>query len=272
MDFLKKHYEKVLLGVVLLGLAVGAALLPWMISGERKTLQDLADDVRKRPVKPLPELGASPEWQQATNLLQRAALPMSLDLSTDNRLFNPVQWQKMPDGRLIKITQGNEIGVNAVVVTKITPLYTIISLESVLKLEKSTRYLIGIKREAAANPRDRGLRTVGAGINEKKEKEGFIIREAKGPADAPELVLELTDTGDRVSLSKAKPFKRADGYMADLNYAPERGEKRTWVNQRVGSRIRIENADYNIVAISANEVVLSAPSGKKTSRPYKPGS
>ena len=270
MDFFKKHYEKVLLGVVLLGLAVGAALLPWMISGERKTLQDLADDIRKRPVKPLPELELSPEWQKATNLLLRAGAPMNLDLSSDNRLFNPVQWQKMPDGRLIKIAQGNEIGVNAVVVTKLTPLDTVITLESVLKFESGPpRYMIGIKREAAANLRDRGLRTVGAGVNEKKEKEGFIIREAKGPADNPELTLELTDTGDRVSLSKAKPFKRADGYMADLSYPPE---KRTWVNQRVGSHIRIGNEDYNLVAISADEVVLSAPSGKKTSRPYKPGS
>ena len=36
MEFLKKHYEKVLLGVVLVGLTVGAASLPLMISGERQ--------------------------------------------------------------------------------------------------------------------------------------------------------------------------------------------------------------------------------------------
>ena len=45
MDFLKKHYEKVLLGVVLVGLAVGAALLPWMISKERDLERAKADEI-----------------------------------------------------------------------------------------------------------------------------------------------------------------------------------------------------------------------------------
>jgi hypothetical protein len=31
MDFLKKHYEKILLGVILLGLVAAAVLLPFMI-------------------------------------------------------------------------------------------------------------------------------------------------------------------------------------------------------------------------------------------------
>ena len=41
MDFLKKHYEKVLLGVVLLGLAVAVAFLPFKIASEKQKLEDM---------------------------------------------------------------------------------------------------------------------------------------------------------------------------------------------------------------------------------------
>ena len=40
MDFLKKHYEKVLLGVVLLGLAVAVAFLPFKIASDKQALED----------------------------------------------------------------------------------------------------------------------------------------------------------------------------------------------------------------------------------------
>jgi len=35
MDFIKKHYEKILLGVVLLGLAVAVVALPFYITSQR---------------------------------------------------------------------------------------------------------------------------------------------------------------------------------------------------------------------------------------------
>lgn len=264
MDFLKKHYEKVLLGVVLVGLAVGAALLPWMIASERRGLQEKADEIIRRPPKPLPELDLS----ATTNLFQRVGTPVVLDLSAGSKLFNPATpWQRRPDGGIAPVPAGRGVGPDAVVVTKITPLYTTFTLENVNVLESGARYIIGIVREAAAKPTDRRKRTVGASLNE-NTKEGFIIREVRGPANEPtELVLELTDTGERVTLSKTKPYRRVDGYTADLRYPPE---NRTWPGLRVGARVRLSGEDYNIVAITANEVVLSAPSGKKTSRPFNP--
>jgi len=265
MDFLKKHYEKVLLGVVLIGLAVGAALLPWMISSERATLQALADEIINRAAKPLPEADLS----KPLSVLQRVGAPAILDFSTGSKVFNPANaWQRRPDGTMVQLPAGRGVGPQAVQVTKITPLYTIFSLESVISSDSGPRYMIGITREAAAKSTERSKRTTGASLNE-KNREGFIIREVKGPRDNPtELVLELADSGERVSVSKPKPFRRRDGYMADLKYSPENW---TRTNQRVGDRLRIGNEYYNIVAISENEVVLSAPSGKKTSRPYNPG-
>jgi hypothetical protein len=98
----------------------------------------------------------------------------------------------------------------------------------------------------------------------------FLLRDVKGPADQPTAVeLELSDTGQRVTLTPDEPFKRVDGYMADLVYPPD---NRTWTDKRVGDIITVEREYYNIVAISEDEVVLSARSGKKTPLEYVPGS
>jgi len=74
--------------------------------------------------------------------------------------------------------------------------------------------------------------------------------------------LDLSDTPDKpiVISGKDKPFKRVDGYMADLRYVPE---DRRFVGRRVGDRITLAGEDYNIVAITENEVVLSAKSNQK---------
>ena len=54
MQFLKKNYEKILLGLVLLGLVVAAAYLPFRIDDEKQALHELRDKKFDYPVKPLP--------------------------------------------------------------------------------------------------------------------------------------------------------------------------------------------------------------------------
>jgi hypothetical protein len=55
-------------------------------------------------------------------------------------------------------------------------------------------------------------------------------------------------------------FRRVEGYKADLKYAPE---IKTWPGKRVGNSISLNGEEYKIVAITKNEVVLSAPNQKK---------
>lgn len=269
MDFIKKNYEKVLLGVVLLGLVVGAVLLLMMIPRERQALLEQADGILRQPAKELPAL----EVAQPLALLQRAGGSGCLDLTTTNKVFNPVQWQRRPDGKVIKVALGNEIGPEAVVVTKITPLHLTISLDTVENIGGTLYYVIGAQNEAAPRPADRSRKRHSAVPNVKKEI--FTIREVRGPADNPsELVLELADGGERITVSKDNPFRRVAGYIADFRYPPE---NKTWPNQRVGAglpgtpQILIAGEAYNVVAITKNEVVLSARSNnKKTPRPYTP--
>jgi hypothetical protein len=263
MDFLKKHYEKALLGVVLLGLVAGAALLPLMIAGERWSLEEKSNSILNPAVKPLTNLNLSaPEA-----LISRLDSPLMLDLSSPNKLFNPEIWYRAGDGHLFKPPA---TGLAALCqVTGMTPLWTTITLDSV-QTNEPIRYILTVVREIAGTSKDRRKQFFAA-LNEKKE--GFTVAEVRGRTDDPaELVLELSDTTNRVALAKDKPFRRVDGYMVDLKY--EFGSER-WSRTRLREGDRIGpfgGESYKIVAIHKNEVTLQAESNKqKTTIPYNPG-
>lgn len=258
MDLLKKHYEKILLGGVLLVLVVSAALLPVMIGSERDSLKAKSEDFLKQPAKPLDPLNLS--TQQI--VLQRVQAGLSLDLAGNaHKTFNPVFWQKTPDGRPFKNATGEETGPKALTVTKATPLHLNITLDSVNVGEgpTPTRYIIGVEREAAAEVAKRRKKQYYATVENKND--AFVLRKVNGSPENPDsLVLELADGGDEVVLKKGEPFKRVDGYMVDLKYDLE---KKTWNNQRVGGALRFGNEDYIIVAITKNEIVVLAKSNQK---------
>jgi hypothetical protein len=194
-------------------------------------------------------------------VLKRVAAPAMIDFSAPNKLFNPMPWQKAADGHLIRADATN-IGPNAVTITKMVPLYLKLTLDSVTVVDAGgPRCVIGIEKEAALNPHDRNKTQKYCSLNTKNET--FTLREVKTPADNPtnaSVVLELNDTAQRVTVTKDQPFRRIDGYMVDLKYAPE---TKTWTNRRVGASLSFNGEDYNIVAVTENEVVLSAKSNQK---------
>jgi len=257
MDFLKKHYEKVLLGVVLLGLAVAVAFLPFKIASEKQKLEDMRNQLIHPKVKPLTNLDlALPD-----GVLKRVAVPALVDFSPPHRLVNPMAWQKAADGHLIKVDSTN-IGPSAVAITKMAPLYLKLTFDSVTFSESGARCVIGIEKEAALNPRDRTKTQKYCSLNTKTDT--FTLRDVKTSPDNPtnvvSVALELNDTGQRVTVTKDQPFRRIDGYVVDLKYAPE---NKTWTGRRVGASISFNGEEYNIVAITDNEVVLSAKSNQK---------
>ena len=263
MDFVKKHYEKILFGVVLLGLVGALFFLPYWIRHNRDVLDVTRKGITSQAVEPLSPL----DLTEQSNVVQRLQSPYNLDFETTNRLFNPVEWQKTKNGSLIKIESGKEVGPQAVVITKTTPLYFILTLDSVETNELGARYIVGVESQTAAKQWQRTKRQHYASIGDKNE--AFTIIAVKGPLDNPtQLILRLTDTGEMATLSKDKPFRRVDGYTADLRYAPE---GKSWQDQRVNDVLKFAGDDYIIVAINENEMVLSAKSNqKKTTLTYNP--
>ncbi|HEU5123269.1 MAG TPA: hypothetical protein VFW05_04305 [Verrucomicrobiae bacterium] len=260
MQFLKKNYEKVLLGLVLVGLVVVAVFLLLVVANEKQAQEERRTKIINRPVKPLVPVVMAP----TDALLKRAATPMVLNFSDNShRLFNPVRWQKTADGRLIRNPVGTDL--QRMEILEIDPLYFSISLESITASETSVRYGFVIEDQAAEKPSFRGRRPYYLSKGEKKEygedKKSFVLKEVMGAPEAPSaVILDLSDQEKPVSISKDKPYRRVDGYMADLKFAPE---NRTYSNRRVGDRIAIAGEEYNIVAITENEVVLSAKSNQK---------
>jgi hypothetical protein len=246
----------------LLGLAVAVAFLPFKISSERQELTDLTGQIIKKPVKPLTNLDLTIQ----ENVLKRMAVPALVDFSSSNKLFNPIPWMQTKDTPL-RLIPSNKAGPNLTVVTNITPLYLKLSLEgaNLSADSNSAVYVIGIVKEASPKLADRSKKTTYCRLNEKKDKEGIIVTKANGPLDNPtSVVLELLDTGEKVTLTKESkeiPYKRIDGYAADVSYPPE--HLPPWKNKRVGDMLRFNNEEYKIVAINPTELILSANSNQK---------
>jgi hypothetical protein len=255
MDFLKKHYEKILLGVVLVGLAVAVAFLPFKIASEKQRLEDLRNTLIHPKVKPLTNL----DLTVSESALKLMATPAPVEFSPPNKLFNPMPWQQTRDTppRLIR---SDKAGPTAAVVTNITPLYLRITFDSVnLGADGSAKYVIGVQKEASPVASQRNKKQSYLKLNDKNET--FTISAVNGAPENPtNVVLTLNDTGDSVAITKDLAFKRVDGYMADIRYDPER---KSWSKQRVGSSLSFNGEDYIIVAITQNEVVLSAKSNQK---------
>lgn len=259
MDFLKKNYEKFLLGVVLLALAVLALSLQFKIEHEKQALSDKRESLimfHPSALKPIDET-------RFNAVYERLERPGGLDFSKSHNLFNPVQWQKAADGHLIKVQNGSEIGPQAVLVTKMNPLFTTITFESIG--ESGSNYVVSVTRDADPNPKNRRKKSA---IYEVGTKGDFVtLQEVKGAPDKPELNFIMEDTGEKIAVTMDSPHQRVDGYSVDLKYDPE---KLVWPARRVGARLTFAGDDYavaaiNLIATNQYEVVLSSKStGKKT--------
>jgi hypothetical protein len=254
MDFLKKHYEKVLLGVVLVGLMGVVGYMLVVVSNEQQKLNDLSQSVLHPHVTALSNI----DLTMSEQTVKRAATPVVLDFGPPgHRLFNPSAWQRSPDGHPVP---RENIGPRALVVTNITPLYFRLSLDKVEPVDNGFKYVILTENQAAANPSQRHQKSNYCKLMDTTDV--FQLIEVRGKPDDPtELVVKLKDSGDTAVIKKDKPFERIDGYMADLHHPLE---SRPWLGRRVGSSISFNGEDYTIVGINQNEVVLSAKSnGKK---------
>jgi hypothetical protein len=265
MEFLKKlpelfqqHYEKVLLGCALAALAVSGLLLAQKKQQEEEDLNQYLVGLAVRKAFPYTAVNWGPYFEalrDATNVVR-----VDFTRPRLHNVFGPVKWQQRPDGSLLKIELGNEVGADALKITKISPLYLRINID---KASGAAGYFISVTREASTNAllRKKLQSYVTAAAPGNKDRLGtFLLKEIKGTADEPELVIELTDSGEKVSLFKDKPFERVDGHKADFSYPPE---NKTFAEKRVNDTITLGGEDYILVAISQNEAVLSARSNDK---------
>jgi len=264
MELLKKHYEKIILSVVLLGLAVAAALLPIMVSQERSALEELERSIISTPPRALKPIDLS------TNeaVLVRLQKPPVLDLAGEHNLFNPVQWQRRVDGTIFPIRSDRDSGPGALKITRIAPLFLKIEFEGPTGSAENLQYRFKIVREAARTashrvPTTRSVAAVGGGKNDI-----FMLKEMR-PKDNPvEFVIELIEDKQQISFSKEKPYSEVAGFLVDLKYEPE---KMVFIGKRVGDSLVFSGDTNKIVAITETNVTVRATSNdKRTTVTYKP--
>jgi len=264
MDFLKKHYEKIVLGVMLAGMIGVLVFMLFYINSDREDMNNKAVSLINRPAHALTNLDTA----TLEGAMLRSKSPYRLDLETTNKLFNPMEWQKNLDGNLILAAK--RTGLLVAVVTNIAPLYLIVSLDSVITNELGVRYVIQVERQAAATMALRHpTRHYVSKDDKPNPKEPFALLAVKGPAENPDaLDLKLTDTGETVTISAGKGYRRVAGYEADFRYDPERVAKH---HQRVGDKVAFGGVSYVVVEVNQNELILQDQSNqKKTSLPFPP--
>jgi hypothetical protein len=258
MDFLKKHYEKVLLGVVLLGLVVAVALLLLKIQSEKEELLRLRVEYEPK-AQALEPLKFAREEETFKHLDGKIAL----ELTAPHNTVNPVTWVKDRTGKIFKQPAAREVGPEAVKVVRIQPLYLILKYET----NGPNGYDIYIERQAAPKRDDRPRRLRTRQVNVQSDL--FTLKSIKGPTNSPtELVLEMADTGKTITLTPLREYKEIEGYTADLRY------DRPWPDCRQNlSTIVVDGERYDVVAITETDVVLLAKSNqKKTTIHLNPGS
>ena len=251
MQFLKTHYEKILLSLVLLGLAGAAVWLPFAIDQAKKDLAVLTNALPpKKELKPL-------NLSSNAAFIEKFRNPVTLDLGAPHLVFNPVIWkQSLVDGRLTKIESSNP--ADALKVTKTTPLSLIISLEKVTINGTNIGYMFSVTNQIAhkfpaikesfyCKPRDKN--------------KYFILKEVKGAPESPDaFTLELIDSKQQVLVERAKPFELPLGFAADLVYPID---NKTFADVRVGNSLTFGGDRYKVIAINGNEVRVQADSNDK---------
>ncbi len=253
MQFLKAHYEKIILSVVLLGLMVAAALMPMKVSAERENEENRKNVLLPKAVKPMTPIDLTTNEMSVA----RAAAPKRVVLQGEHNIFNPVRWQKNQDN---SIYRAFDAGPGALQINDIRPLHLRVEFDQVAQVgatPQESRYRLQVLNEVARGsrptPRD-------AGVGDRNNM--FTIEKVIGddPANPEALLVLLAGDKEPVRITKQEPHQRVIGYTADITHTVE---KRKWDNQKVKDELNFGGETYNIVAITPNEVVLSAKSNKK---------
>lgn len=264
MEFLKNHYEKLILGLMLLLMAVGAVMLILEVG----TVQEELDKYKKMIVG---HDGKAPPTVDLTNLdkvLKQVRNPPQVDFTKVHRLFNPDTWYVGTNGDLIA---GTNVGVNAMVVLSITPLPLIIELASVTTNERPS-VRVNMTRMFMKVPAEQNRKSVSMALNvtntantiDAVRKLVLVPREIGGTPEAPTVNFELLEPGKdplKFTVSKAQGFTHVMDYSAHILYTRETNN--VWRAARVGQPLLFAGDTNNVVEITATNVLIKAISNDK---------
>lgn len=246
MEYIKKHYEKVVLFVVLLAVAVSAFMLTNEVGTIRTTLDEQLRSAiggKQKGLRPV-------DLTNSTIALARIAGAYRVNLAGEHKAFNPAAWVKsgdtfkrLPD-KIVPLT-----------VARIVPLNLVVTFTSVVGTIENPRYQFTIVKEHEKQIQKR--KSITTSLNEGTKNDLFLLREIRGSKESPsEVVIEMLSGGEIVELAKDKPHAKTSGYAADLK---SDGVSRDFLNRRQDDVINVNSTNYKIVSINPAEVILETP-------------
>ncbi len=259
MDFLKKHYEKLILGFVLLSVAGVALYLVLTVGQVRGDLDKALEQFA----------GAKPKELQPANLstnesaLIKVTHPRAVLLGAlDHFTFNPVPWARGANGRWDRTKPRPDTGAAGLSYARTQELLLEIAFAQVAGTPEAPRYQFMIRKDFEKKSADRRSSVESVAVGGGNKDQLFKLLEIRGPKEDPsEFSCEIVATREPFVLSKVKTFKKVRGYSADLHYEAERKD---FSQKRVGDSINLSGVSYKIVAIEKDELVVSAPNSVRS--------
>ncbi len=276
----KSHYEKVVLGLLLVTLMVLAVV---EFLGVRTVKEELSADPAASMMAIAGSKALAINFTNQAELLRRAMAKdsESFDLSKNHYVFNPGLW-KQYSNIVIQVKSGKEFGIGALVVTNITPI-TLKLIAKATGTEDRPNYSIQGYDELPFPLGQRIQRSLVITSVPVKLVEQFgvpqntvsvILHSVKGDFESQrvafDMELRLGGETNRVRLLQNQTNTYLRGYMTSMVYVPaNRSElNMAFPKKRVGTQIKLDGEDYTIVEITESKVVFShGPTGKQIEIP-----
>jgi hypothetical protein len=243
MQFLKKHFEKIILSAVLAGLGAAAVWLSMSVPEVKASLS--------AGLVSSPRIRALPGVESNLTLLSNAVLNLTsapvVTLTGEHNLFNPVTWKMRPDGYLFKMKVA---GVDGLAVTAIRPLYFTISLAG----QAGEGYRVTTQPPSGAKASTQFVR-----VGEKPTplRPYTLVGTNAAPGNPSETTIQLLipETGETVSVTTNSPYKRVAGYEADLKYSGSDATN-VFLKKHVEDQLLFSGESFRIIAIASNAVTV----------------
>jgi len=256
MEFLKKHYEKVILSVVLLGLGVVAFWLPKAIQQAQQSAPQPQPQPSQRSATNAQAL--PPEIAQANEALKKLNTPPVLNFTTGHRVFNPFTWTKR-NGALIKITVEGAEGLTLRNGTN-RPLNLAITFED---RPAANGVWVSVLQQSKGQ-----LRAESEFLKpgDKSKTKLFTFKSSQGTTNNPSAIqIEMADNTELVTIQKGSTYQKIETYSTDLKYDPD---NKTFLDKRINQTLSVAGRTYKIIVIESNKVILvDTATGKQTTIP-----
>lgn len=274
MEFLKNHYEKLILGLTLLLMAAGAVVLVL----EAGSVQEELDSYRKIIVESEGKPPAAEDGPARKKLLEKATRPLQTEFTQVHKVFNSDAWYVDTNGNLIA---GAKVGVSQLVVHSITPQLLILEFLGIGGSVERPSLTVNMTRQFGRNPAEQGktrrsfalnatntpanIANTSANMLDAPRKLVLLAREMTGPPENPEVKCELHEPGKdplKFTLTKAQGFSSVVDHVAHIQYMVEANF--VWPKARKDTQLVFAGDTNIVVDITASNVVVRAVSNDKT--------